>query len=248
MAAIAAGADLVLFNHALAKVEAAFPIVAQAARRSVLDATAVHASARRILALKTWLKRLKQPPLSIVGCRAHRELAAEVARRAVTLVRQEPGRLPLRLPASARLVVVVPKPADLTPADTSSYLRPALAAALRRHHAKVDEIEMSMTPTASEVRALRATLERADLAVIGTINATAHAGQAALVNAVVKQGTPTIAVALRMPYDLKAYPAVRTYACTYSILPPAMEALADALFGRRPFAGQLPVTLPKSLA
>ena len=53
-----------------------------------------------------------------------------------------------------------------------------------------------------------------------------------------------ITVALRMPYDLAAYPAATTYVCTYSILPPAMEALAEALFGRIPFAGALPVTIP----
>ena len=53
-----------------------------------------------------------------------------------------------------------------------------------------------------------------------------------------------IAVALRMPYDLAAYPSVKTYACAYSILPPSMEALADALFGKHRFTGQLPVSIP----
>ena len=35
-----------------------------------------------------------------------------------------------------------------------------------------------------------------------------------------------IAVALRMPGDLAAYPQAPTYLCTYSILEPALEALA----------------------
>jgi beta-N-acetylhexosaminidase len=65
-----------------------------------------------------------------------------------------------------------------------------------------------------------------------------------LVQKLVKQGTRLITVALRTPYDLAAYPAAPTYVCTYSILPPAMEALAEALFGRIPFAGTLPVTIP----
>jgi beta-N-acetylhexosaminidase len=247
MAAIAAGADLVLFNHALPKVAAAFPIVAQAVRRGVVSAPGVQASARRILALKRWVGRQKQPALSVVGGREHGALALEVARRSVTLVREEPGRLPLRLNAKARVAVVVPRPQDLTPADTSSYLIPALAAAVRRHHARVDEIVMPMMPRASEVRALRERLRTCDLVIVGTINATAHRGQADLVNALLAQQTPTIAVALRMPYDLGAYPRVPSYACTYSILPPSMDALAEALFGRVPFVGRLPVTLPKKL-
>jgi beta-N-acetylhexosaminidase len=53
-----------------------------------------------------------------------------------------------------------------------------------------------------------------------------------------------IAVALRLPYDLAAYPAVASYLCTYSILQPSMEALADALLGRLKCRGKLPVTIP----
>jgi beta-N-acetylhexosaminidase len=41
-----------------------------------------------------------------------------------------------------------------------------------------------------------------------------------------------VTVALRTPWDLAAYPQVRTHACTYSILPESMDALAAALFGR----------------
>jgi beta-N-acetylhexosaminidase len=47
-----------------------------------------------------------------------------------------------------------------------------------------------------------------------------------------------------MPYDLSAYPTAPTYACTYNILPPSMDALARALLGHIPFAGQLPVSIP----
>jgi beta-N-acetylhexosaminidase len=247
MAAIDAGADLVLFNHDLAKLVSAFPVVAQAARRGFLSTAEIQASARRILALKTWVARKKQPPLSVVGGRAHRALATEVARRSVTLVRKGAGALPLSLKRTARVAAVVPRPVDLTPADTSSYEIPALGAALRRRHPHVEEIQVAMNPDAAEVRALRGKLARFDLVVMGTINAGSHPGQADLVNALLQQGTPTIAVALRMPYDLAAFPGVPTYLCTYSILPPSMEALADGLFGRIPFVGRLPVTLPRNL-
>ena len=42
---------------------------------------------------------------------------------------------------------------------------------------------------------------------------------------------------------LAAYPEIETYVCTYSILQPSMDALAEALFGRIPFRGRLPVSL-----
>jgi beta-N-acetylhexosaminidase len=248
MAAVGAGLDLVLLNHDLSRIEPVFANIVHAARRGLLSLEEIQASAQRILALKTWLKRTKQPPLSVVGCREHLALAREVAEKSVTLVRDNAQRLPLRLASNAKIAVVVPRPEDLTPADTSSYVTPALAAAVRRYHQRVDEFFIGMSPSLSEVGALREKLKDHDLVILGTINATAHRGQADLVKAMIKQGTPLIAVALRMPYDLAVYPAVPTYACTYSILPPAMDALAAALWGKTSFGGQLPVSISEKSA
>jgi beta-N-acetylhexosaminidase len=243
IAAVAAGVDLLLFNHDPSRQEAAHAGLVQAARRGLLSAAEIQASARRVLALKGWLRGRRQPALDVVGGREHLSLAAEVARRSVTLVRDTARRLPLRLSPDARIAVVVPRPEDLTPADTSSLVVPALAAAVRRHHPRVDELFIAMNPSPSEVSALRTRLRGYDLAIVGTINATAHPSQAALVGMLVREGPATVAVALRMPYDLEAYPAAPTYACTYSILSPSMDALADALFGKIPFAGRLPVSV-----
>jgi beta-N-acetylhexosaminidase len=247
LAAAAAGVDLMLFNLDPARQVAAYAALVQGARRGLLPAKDIQDSARRILQLKKWLQARRQPPLEVVGCAEHRALARQVAEKSVTLVRDTGKRLPVRLSPEDRIAVVVPRPEDLTPADTSSYLTPALAAAIGRHHPRVDEFFVSMNPAPSDVRSLCSTLEAYDLVVLGTINATAHPAQAALVRAVVKLGTPSIVVALRMPYDLAAYPEVSTYACAYSILPPSMDAMAAALFGKIPFVGRLPVSLPRHL-
>ena len=245
MAAVAAGIDLLLFNHDLSRVEPAYSNLVQAARRELLSADEIHASARRILALKSWINRQSQEPLSVIGCKEHLQLAREVARKSVTLVRDTVRQLPLRVAPNERIAVAIPRPEDLTPADTSSYVKPVLADALRRFHPRVDEFSFGMSPAREEIGALCEQLAKYEVVILGTINATAHPGQAELVKKLIKQGTRVITVALRMPYDLAAYPAATTYICTYSILPPAMEALAEALFGQIPFAGILPVTIPK---
>ncbi len=134
---------------------------------------------------------------------------------------------------------------DLTPADTSSYVTCGLAEAVRAYHRATDEFVVAADPSASEIDELRQRLGDYDLVIVGTINATAQPGQAALVNAILGSGVPTIAVALRMPYDLAVYPSAPTFACTYSILPPSVEALAKALWGEIPFAGRLPVSIPE---
>ena len=63
MSAVAAGIDLLLFNHDLSRVEPASSNLAQAARRGLLSAHEIHASARRILDLKNWIKRQHQESL-----------------------------------------------------------------------------------------------------------------------------------------------------------------------------------------
>jgi len=244
LAALGAGVDLLLLNQDLARVSSTYSCAIQAARRGLLSPKEIHASARRILHLKSWLVRSKQPPLSVIGCREHRSLAREVAEKSVTLVRDTTRQLPLNLHASAGIAVVVPRPEDLTPADTSSLVVPALASAVQRYHRQVENFTVAMNPSAAEIRESCAQLLKYDLIIIGTINAADHPGQAALVNTLLKEGRKVIAVALRMPYDLAAYPEAPTYLCTYSILPPAMEALADALWGRIPFNGKLPVRIP----
>jgi beta-N-acetylhexosaminidase len=52
---------------------------------------------------------------------------------------------------------------------------------------------------------------------------------------------------MRTPFDLASYPSVQTYACSYGIQQPNLLALVDALTGRIPFRGQLPVTLGSAL-
>ena len=138
---------------------------------------------------------------------------------------------------------MVTQPSDLTPADTSSYSRPALAQTLRRYHAAVDEFVIPLDPSAEEVVGLDERLRPYDLVIAATINAASYPGQAALVNAILARRQPLIAAAMRMPYDLLAYPSAPTYLCTYSILAPSLDALADALWGKAACPGRLPVSI-----
>jgi beta-N-acetylhexosaminidase len=57
-------------------------------------------------------------------------------------------------------------------------------------------------------------------------------------------GKAPIVVALRTPYDLRAFPDVGTYLCAYSIRDVATEAVARVLFGEIKAQGVLPCTIP----
>jgi beta-N-acetylhexosaminidase len=182
--------------------------------------------------------------LDIVNGAEPRALADEIAARSITLVRDDTRQLPLRPAADARIAVVVPVPRDLTPADTSSYEKPALANALREYFAHVDEFSVKIKPSEADVATLRYSLADYDVVIVGTINATTHLGQASLVNALLHAHIKTIVVALRMPYDLQAFPHAPTFLCAYSLLPPSMRALARILVGEKASEGKLPVSIP----
>jgi beta-N-acetylhexosaminidase len=250
VAAVQSGVDLLLATadpEALERIERSL-LAAVAAGRFALDELA--ATERRVAALRAWLAAAgPAPDLSVVGSPEHRAVAREVAARAITLVRDPRGVLPVlsramdRGTAAGRLSVlaVMPRPTDLTPADTSSTVAPGLARALRGHAADVEEIVVDPSPGGAAIAAIRSAAERAGLVVIGTIDAHRLRAQLELVEAVAGTDRPVVAVALRGPWDVAAYPPSVTVLATYSILPESLEALAAVLAGEATAPGRLPV-------
>jgi beta-N-acetylhexosaminidase len=241
IAAIRAGVDLLLLKgESQAQVEQGLDL---ATRRGLIPPSRLSSALANSRALRTRVAAAVQPDLSAVGSAEHLDLAAEVAQRAVTLVRNDANLLPLQLGSNDRLLAVMPRPRNLTPADTSSMVPAGLAAALRRHHDGADEFLVGHPPGDDDISAARARAGDYAAVVVGTISASMDEQQAAMVRTLIASRVPVVTVALRTPYDLAAYPAAATYACTYGIRRPMMEALAAALFGKAPFGGTLPVTI-----
>ncbi|HET9344702.1 MAG TPA: glycoside hydrolase family 3 N-terminal domain-containing protein [Candidatus Limnocylindrales bacterium] len=246
IAAMRAGVDLLLTAPDPAARERIEAGLRDAESRGLLDEEAGRASAGRAVALRRWLadRGGEQPDVGIVGCEEHQDLARELAARSLTVVRDDVGLLPLRLPAGARVAAIQPAPTDLTPADTSSAVAPGLAAALRSRFAVVDELVAPHAPSDVEIAGLRDAVRGHDAIVVGTTAALLVPAQAALVEAILGLGLPTVTVALRAPFDLAAYPAARCHVAAYGILAPTLRALADALAGEAGFPGRLPAGVP----
>jgi beta-N-acetylhexosaminidase len=251
LAAVRAGVDLLLASadpDALARIEEA---LARAVGRELLDPAEVAATERRVAALREWLgSDGPAQDLAVVGSAEHQALAAELAARSITIVR-DPGRLLPLLPGDgdagidpAAILAVMPRPADLTPADTSSTVAPGLAAALRRRYPAVDEVVVEQAPDPTSIAAVRDRASTARAVVIGTIDAHRQPAQIDLVEALAATGTPVVAVALRGPWDVASYPPGVTALATYSILPASLDALAAVLAGQAVARGCVPVELP----
>jgi beta-N-acetylhexosaminidase len=240
-----AGADLLLLTADTKDQERVATALTQALKSGELDLVETRNSINRILELKRWLSiHATMPELSVVGCAEHAQVAQEIAENSITLVRDRQRILPIQLSTNQRIALLVPEIKDLTPADTSSYLKLSLADALREYHPYVDEFVFPFNPQEKDIAALLQQVEKHALIIIGTLNAYSQHGQQALVHEVMKRRVPTIVVAMRLPYDLAAFPEVSTYLCTYSIVEPSMQALTKAMFGFAEFRGRLPVTIP----
>jgi beta-N-acetylhexosaminidase len=272
--AVEAGVDLLLTLHSTELEDRTFEVLVEAARDGRLDGAELRAAAGRVRRLRRWIGRVHRPPLAVVGSAAHLSLAREIGERSATLLRDRERLVPLRPGAGLRLVVVTPRPVDLTPADTSSYLSLGLADSLRSVGLRVDEIVMPIDPAAADVAAIRAAVgaivaEAAAtearsagatgsagatdsagrvVAVVGTIDALVHTGQARIADELVAAGMPVIGIALRTPVDCVAHPSVGTAVGTYGSQPPNLHAVAAALVGRIPFRGRLPIRLPMAVA
>ena len=202
-------------------------------------------SIQRIAGLKNWLAATaSQPGLDVIASTSHLAVAREIAERSITLVRDEQDLLPIRLNPKQKIAVIIPKPANLTPADTSSSIKPDLAGALRQYHPTVEEVMIPHDPGEEDIQNSLRQVQDADLVLCGTFNAFQSEGQARLVNSLIESGKPTIVAALRLPYDLTAFPKAGTYLCTYGILEPSLNALAAVLFGKIKSQGHLPVSIP----
>ena len=243
--AIAAGCDLLLGNSDSTDQLRLLQGVFQAIEKNLVTPVQFEAALGRISALKHWLEvNRRQVGLEVVNGRAHQLVANRIAQASITLVKNDDGLIPLKISDDKKIAVIVPQPQDLTPADTSSYSVPTLGKAIRAFHGNSEEFIFSQGAEGDEIETLLAKLTGADVVIVGTINAFSQPAQEVLVNRILAAGKPTIAVALRLPYDLSAFPQAATYLCTYSILEPSMIALAEVIFGLITPQGHLPVSIP----
>jgi beta-N-acetylhexosaminidase len=241
LAAVRAGVDLLLASAdpvALARIE---DTLVRAVALGLLDPAEVAAAERRVASLRASLGAAgPAPDLSVVGSAEHGAIAAELAARSITLVRDPARLLPL---TRGPILAIMPRPADLTPADTSSTVAPWLAPALRRYFEDVAEIVVEQAPDPSSIAAVRDRASRASAVVVGTIDGHRQPAQIDLVEAIAATGTPTVAVALRGPWDVARYPSTVTALATYSILPASLDALAAVIAGKADAPGRLPVAV-----
>jgi beta-N-acetylhexosaminidase len=247
--ALEAGADVLLMPS---DPEAAINAVMAALKSGRISQKRLEESVMRILSAKAHVglasKRLVdlEDIQSVVDAPESNAVAQLFCDRAVTLVRNENGMVPLKSVAAGSTAFF------LLAESRSSVEGQAFASELRRHApgAAVFQVDSSMSAADLEAAQLRAApANRYVVAAFASV--AAYRGTAALggefpqlVQNLVATKKPVALVALGNPYLLRNFPEVAAYMTTYSSVPPSEISAVKALFGEIAIGGRLPVTIP----
>jgi beta-N-acetylhexosaminidase len=244
--AIEAGEDQIMFS---ANTDAAIDAVKAAVASGRLTRERIDESVRRILAAKALVSHQVADPdeiFRVVDSESTRALAAEIAEKAITLVREESGTLPLKKSAHVALLVITDFAEAVNPvAGLKGALRERLTAPPRMFRIDARSTSDDVAPAALACR-------ESDVVIVAlAVRARAGAGRLAVPRAakhVLDQmrGCPAriIAVSFGSPYVIRELPQLPTYLCAYGPAPVLSIAAARALFGETPIGGRLPITIP----
>jgi len=250
--AVKAGAEILLKPSDATR---AINALVAAVDRGEISRSRIDSAARHMLELKARsgvafapqvsLERLRE----VVGSPAHRAIAAGVARRAITLLRDRDNLVPLR--GASRVAVVQYAP------ETEIKAGRAFAAELRRTPAlsargaliQGGKILPSATPDA--LAAVDRAIGEADAVVVTAfVRRVEGEGRVAVPPQVaawidgLAGRRKVILVAFGNPYLIRQMPNVGSYLVTYGVSDDLERAAARAVIGTEPISGVAPVTLP----
>ncbi len=183
---------------------------------------------------------------SVVGIPAHQEVAAEIARKSITLLRNRKHLLPLRGTRSARVLSI-------------TYRRPSDVLAgryfdgrLRATYPRLVTVDLNEDTPAAVYSGLVRQARRSALVVVSTyVTAVSYHGSVALpketsrfIERLHRLGVPHIVVTFGNPYLISEFPDVQAYMLAWSGSRESQVAAADALFGAFPIQGHTPTAIP----
>ena len=265
--AFKAGADILLLP---ADVEVAARALARAVLHGEITKVRLEESVRKILMAKYWLHLDQARFVDIeqigrrVGTKENRRLATEVARNAITVVRNEGDMLPLHVPAGKRLVsviisdtddnvIVVHRPSSRFTNEPYGHYFTRL---FRQRYGWIDTYRLTPSSNELDFDSVLAEISRADIVLMPLyVKVRSASGKIGLpenmtsfIEKVRGLGKPTVVISFGNPYLVGEFPKARVLMCAYSDAEVMVEASVEALFGEIDVRGRLPVSIPGKFA
>jgi len=243
--AVKAGADIILKPSDPTK---AIDAVVAAVERGLIPRTHIDSAARRVLELKARTGVAFNPLVDldalreVVGSPAHRDVAADIARRAVTLLRDNAALLP----ASGRRVAVV----QYSP-ETELRAGKVFGGDIRAAIPGARVMKISPATSVRDLDSVTREVTGADRVIVAAyVRRIEGEGRPAVPPHIAKwiddlaRKEKVIAVALGNPYLIRQFPNVQTYLVTYGVSDALEHAAVAVVLGRATATGTTPVSLP----
>jgi beta-N-acetylhexosaminidase len=245
--AIQAGADALLMTP---DPEGAINAILKAIQAGRITQKRIEDSLARLLAAKERLGLDRRRFVDVeavsdeVNSPESNQRAQEVADRAVTLIKNDGGLVPLRDPARTCFLLLIE--------GRYSVEGQVLTQEVRRRAPAACVVSLDPTMTAAEMdNAVRrsGSFDQAVVAVFASV--AAYRGNGILggefpqwLDAFLSTGKPSVLVALGNPYIVRSFPKAGAFLATFSTVPASELAAIKALFGESPITGHLPVSIP----
>jgi beta-N-acetylhexosaminidase len=251
--AVLAGADIVLFPPHTA---IAFDAIKAAVQDGRISVARLDDSIRRILQAKARLGLDHYKPAdvnrlgTIVGSKAHRDLAQQISDSAVTLVRDEKKALPLTASPDKRILHI--NLLDSRAGWREGPVGIVAATEMLKRFPRTITIQLNDGSTRNEFDMARRMADLVDAVVVTAfIRVAAYKGSIDLtpdqlrflrdLSAVQK---PFVFALFGSPYVLQHIPELPSYILTYDTNPGSEMSAIKAIVGEIPFQGKLPISLP----
>jgi beta-N-acetylhexosaminidase len=252
--AVGAGVDVVLDPP---DPDAALRAIRQAVERGDVARDQLDRSVERLLRAKARLGLHRARTVDVeavpsaLGGRAREAVAAEVASKAITLLKDDRGHVPLRPAAGTRMLV-------LSVIDYASGWREGapgrvFVPEMKKRFPDTTAIEVTDRATAAEMDLVRALARRSDAVVAATyVRIAAGSGRLGLGEAQIAlleqlaadKAKPMATIAFGSPYVGELAPKVPAVLLAYEYGDAPEAAAVRALCGEAPIGGKLPVTIP----
>lgn len=250
---IAAGCDMFLFTR---NMDEDYGYMRKGIENGTITPQRLDEAITRILAMKAALglhKKSNVPSLDealkVLGCDQHKAWAEECADKAVTLVKQQPGVLPLSTKKYPRVLYYPIESEQGVAYSVKAGVADEFLELLKKEGFQIDTFDAAKGMEGN-VKPYSDVTDHYDLIVYLANMATKSNQTTVRIEWAQPMGAnvpifgetvPTIFVSVENPYHLLDVPRVKNFINGYSSTPQVLQAIVDKLMGRSDFKGKNPM-------
>lgn len=236
--ALSAGADYILigkgdFNKTKNE-------ILKALRTGKLKRERIEAAFEKVLACKKKYNLFKKQTGTSPFDKAYLDVSRELSEKAVTLVRNTDGLLPLKKHQyQDNIAIILFSPLRF---DISSL---ALYKTFYQYGLNVKQYKFDIKPSSRDIKKIIGYAKEADIIILGSFqwSAKQNKNQLKIINSILKLDKPSILISQMSPYDISNFKKAKTVIATYGITETTMSTTAKIILGELAPQGKLPVKI-----